>query len=1000
MIYNIPYNENFIEVLSDKTSDSLIILPGKYLTDVFKSRTPNAMSYDDLWFKILPSRASHIAESVIIDRAIKGDYGIKSQLRKAINEFFYYGLNVSDLICMNSQHDLLQQTVIDLYNFLSENNLSLRASALQDILNSQLNFNFNKPVYAVLPVIFSPLLLRILKVFREKFNFNLVMHGYDESTDYNIGPDHPQFFMREFLKVIQPENVLNLRSETNSLDNLNDNNSAYSSPDNLDRDMQLYKIQSKDCSNLGMYSHQLYAKLELDQQSETIPQTIDEENFLGKIIPKTFIDNNKDTISTYPQFHQKFHSHEINTALSQLMYPATLLHRLHKEKLYKFNHIEKFSAKSVADEFRSILSVVEDSQAKNISIVSKNTEKLKLLYNYLKEKLKISARSYRIKTSTPTYCYDYLELRLFFKILDVIGIQEINLTDIFELLKQSKYNQEAILLAEKALLEIEELDHKDIKYAEKILKKHEMHYVLELIKKIVSYRDIAKVEYDLPLQIELSDSKFDKLLKGHISAYITIIGCAIDEQLLQILVEIRSCISTWDISLQEYKSIMLELGMRAIISPNESFITDVSDNYISLELLTSIERRFLSYDLTIICDLKEGIWPATVEDHFFISEQTRHRKGYTRPTNYEVGYSAHDFISILASSKKVIISELHEAEIFSQDLLKRATRSSRFLSILDVYGEIADTAIPIYHINQLRNDNLELYSKAAMDIPIEHRPQSISATSLEKLMKNPYLYSLEYNIHLKYLSKFFNKKDNIPSNRDFGIILHKILNKVSQEINYKKNYDSFCEIFQRITQSLVVQKYGDKRDYIMTFWQEKFNNIMNFIYNYNQELYNKHNYNVHTETEKSIAVNIKIADRNIKLHAYVDRLDYTQELLYISDYKTGQLPSKQDIATGKKPQLNLEALLISLLENNIDLLNDDLDKLKMKDTILRYIRLTGIKETNEIKDIDFDLKTTVQGISEILRQLYLEGVSYKATDQYDNYLQAHIMRILNIEHKF
>ena len=70
MIYNISYNRNFIEVLADKAIDSLLILPGKHLTDVFKNRGLNAMSYDDLWFKILPSRASHIAESIIINRSI------------------------------------------------------------------------------------------------------------------------------------------------------------------------------------------------------------------------------------------------------------------------------------------------------------------------------------------------------------------------------------------------------------------------------------------------------------------------------------------------------------------------------------------------------------------------------------------------------------------------------------------------------------------------------------------------------------------------------------------------------------------------------------------------------------------------------------------------------------------------------------------------------------------------------------------------------------------
>lgn len=975
MIYNIAYNENFVEVLSEIASDSLLILPGKYLTTVFKNCGFHAISYDDLWFNILPSRASHITESIIVDRVIKGNYSIKSQLRKAINEFFYYGLNIKNLICSNSQHDLLQKTVVELYKILDENNISLRASALQDILNSQLNLNFNKPVYAVLPVIFSPLLFKILQLFREKFSFNLVMHGYDEAIDYDILSDHPQYFMREFLKVIQPKSIVNLTS---------------------------YKYDSTDQdSQYNLTNHEISSK-------EFNSLTTDTDNHsLG--LHKAYNQSGKHTTQKQNSFRlqkntlsgRKAHPNEINAALSQLMYPAKILYRLHNEELYNFNHIERFSTKSVAEEFKIILSIVENTKVNNISIVSKNSEKLKILYSYLKGKLKISRRSYRIKTSTPTYCYDYLELRLFFKVLDVIGTGKASLSDIFELLKQSQYNQEMIYLAEKTLLEIEELSDEDIKYAEKILVKNEMFEVLDILKKVSSYSSISNIKGDIQLPIELSDSNFDKFLKAHIVAYTTIIGCAIDKRLLQLLTEIRNCINTWDISLKEYKATMLELSMRAVISSEESFTTSDGDNHVSLELLTSIERRFLSYDLTIICDLKEGIWPPEVEDHFFISEQTRRLSGYTKPSHYEIGYSAHDFVSIIASSNKVIISELHVTGILSKDVLKRSPLDSRFLSILYGYRDISGHQIKTYHTNELKNDMLKLHSEAIMDIPIESRPVSISATSLEKLMKNPYIYSLEYNLHLKYLRKFFNDKAKLPSNRDFGIIIHNILNQVSKEITYKESYDNFRAIFQSVTQSLVVERYGNRIDYIMTCWQGKFNNIMNFIYNYNRELYDKHNYELHTETEKSIAVNIKIADKNVKLHAFADRLDHTPKLLYISDYKTGQLPSKQDIVTGKKPQLNLEALIITLLENNFDLMNDDLDNLKERDIILRYIRLTGIELTNEIKDVDFDLKTTLKGISDIIRKLYLEGIPYNATEQYDNYLQRHIMRTsVNIEHKF
>jgi hypothetical protein len=85
-----------------------------------------------------------------------------------------------------------------------------------------------------------------------------------------------------------------------------------------------------------------------------------------------------------------------------------------------------------------------------------------------------------------------------------------------------------------------------------------------------------------------------------------------------------------------------------------------------------------------------------------------------------------------------------------------------------------------------------------------------------------------------------------------------------------------------------------------------------------------------------------------------------------------------------------------LLDNNFDFMNENIDTLRVKETILRYIRLTGIESTNEIKDIVFDLQRTFNGIKEILNKLYVEVIPYSSTDKYDNYLQAHIMRIFPI----
>lgn len=918
MIYNIPYNQDFIHTLTNKVfcdgKDHLVVLPGKYLTDRFLSRKVNCLSYDDLWFKILPNRTTNITESILIDKIINARINannlVKNAIKRAINEFFFYGVTIDGLMLFNSQHEILHGIISDIKDEIKTHCISLRANTLNEVFERKetlKKFFSNKNVYAVLPVVFSPLLHQILRFFQKEFKVNIVMSGFDTAADYEVNQEHPQFYMKQFL------------SDTDNIFELRENNTK--------------------------------------------------------------------------------HPDEINRALLDMMSPPDRLYLLHNSQLYDFKHISRFSSESMSEEFRNIASFIEKSDDQKIAIISRKAAKIKMLYKHLKNHLKsTTTKGFKITTSTPTYCSDYEHLKLFSKILDYVSTRQDSIAEIFQILKHTAaktHGCHVVLAAERYLLGFDELNVSDIKGICEMLEKNKMHEAAKLINSISQFRGIPSGKY---AEHNEGDGKLQRILRSHLESFFSIVSEELlkdnaTAEMLRMLDEVMSCFAQLShYGFKEYRNIISDLFNRHVISADEEYIIEGPDT-IEIDLLTPIEARFISYDLTIICDLKEDVWPPEADDHYFISEQTRKRFGYSKPSKYEVGCSANDFISIIASSRQVLISELHTKEVF--DAMKKNAIDSRFLSILYAYNKIGGFTERVEQINENKSDEVKVLDTALMNVKLEDRPRAFSSTSLERLMKNPYLYSVEYNLKLKYLQKFFPERNKLPTHKEFGIVIHNLLHKVTN-----KKYGSFDEyqkIFFETVNEILHHRYRDGAANRMKLWDAKINSVMEFLYEYNTNL-NKEG-PVVTETEKHIAFDAKVGNEvMIKLHAYADRIDYVNDTTYICDYKTGQLPTKNEIITGMKPQLRFEGMIMRMMDlnRNFDFLKDDATILSTNKTVLRYIKPT----TGEIKDLTFDIQGTVSGISEILRNLYVNIVPYTSTDKYDNYLQAHIMRtISNIEHK-
>ena len=91
--------------------------------------------------------------------------------------------------------------------------------------------------------------------------------------------------------------------------------------------------------------------------------------------------------------------------------------------------------------------------------------------------------------------------------------------------------------------------------------------------------------------------------------------------------------------------------------------------------------------------------------------------------------------------------------------------------------------------------------------------------------------------------------------------------------------------------------------YVDKIWRPRFARIASWVAQYEQSV--RKSRDVSTELKVSGDVG------GCTITAKVDRLEKESDKIRVIDFKTGSLPTKEDVITGFSPQLPLEALLIS-----------------------------------------------------------------------------------------
>lgn len=180
-----------------------------------------------------------------------------------------------------------------------------------------------------------------------------------------------------------------------------------------------------------------------------------------------------------------------------------------------------------------------------------------------------------------------------------------------------------------------------------------------------------------------------------------------------------------------------------------------------------------------------------------------------------------------------------------------------------------------------KNFNKIKLSQPKASPPASARPQVLSATMVEMLIKNPYAFYLRYILKLK---------PEMTIEMNFGNFIHKVLAQYNNEDNY--------ELLLQYAQNELKQ-YQDNPE-AQALWLPKFTKIAQLFIEQHKKRNVKNFYN-----EKLL--NFELLGYTIAVTC--DRLEILEDdTIAIIEYKTGSLPTLHNISSGLSPQLLLQGI--------------------------------------------------------------------------------------------
>ena len=334
---------------------------------------------------------------------------------------------------------------------------------------------------------------------------------------------------------------------------------------------------------------------------------------------------------------------------------------------------------------------------------------------------------------------------------------------------------------------------------------------------------------------------------------------------------------------------------------SERMVRSTYGTHPRITILGQIEARLIGADLMIMAGLNEGTWPPEPLVDPWMSRPMRARFKLP-PVERQTGLSAHDFVQAF-NAPRVILTRARKMDNAPAVPARWLERIFAILEQAKLDKSIlSGQALWPQWLKQLDHaDIVKPIPKPEPRPSLSVRPRSLGVTGIETLMKNPYQIYARYILDLKPLKAI--DEDVTASKR--GEFIHDILSRFIIENPVTLPADS-----EDILLGMGREKFAEMEQSSPSwhYWWPRFKNLVPaFI---EEETRWRETSKVwHTEIKGGHKFTFNGVD--FTLTAKADRIDLKNNIAAIIDYKTGSAPALKAVASGKAPQLPLEALLMS-----------------------------------------------------------------------------------------
>lgn len=377
--------------------------------------------------------------------------------------------------------------------------------------------------------------------------------------------------------------------------------------------------------------------------------------------------------------------------------------------------------------------------------------------------------------------------------------------------------------------------------------------------------------------------------------------------------------------LETYARLFAELGMTRVLRPRFG-------RHPRLFIWGPLEARLQHADRIVLGSLNEGTWPAEANIDPWLNRPMRAALGLEPPERH-IGLSAHDFAEG-ASAAEVVLTRALKVEgtptvasrwlLRLQSLLAGLGRAdaldapnwSGWAQKLDEAGKVAPTEKP--HPMP----------------PLAARPNRLSVTEIETLIRDPYAIYAKKVLRLSSLDPI----DADVAAAERGNIIHSALENFARAYPQGLPANALDELIRIGHETFA---HAMDRPGVATFWWPRFKRIAAWIVDYEEKL-RADVRRVHAELKGSIEI-VELA-RPVTLVGKADRIDERRDgSIRIIDYKTGTTPTLAQVESGLTPQLPLEAAMVA---------RGGFAELGVATaSALLYLRLTGGEKAGEVRAI-------------------------------------------------